>query len=67
MTVLAGTLTQPEPKTHRSRRLFVLPEAVRVALRAHRTREKIDGLAAVEGRSMDGREAGRGLMRSHDQ
>ena len=30
---VAATLTQTEPKTHRSRRLFVLPEVVRSALR----------------------------------
>jgi integrase len=37
---VAGTLTLLEPKTDRSRRLVVLPEAVRVALRAHRTRQQ---------------------------
>ena len=41
-----GTLTLLEPKTDRSRRLVVLPEAVRVALRAHRTRQKMDRLVA---------------------
>ena len=43
---VAGTLTLLEPKTDRSRRLVVLPEAVRVALRAHRTRQKMDRLVA---------------------
>ena len=41
-----GSLTLLEPKTDRSRRLVVLPEAVRVALRAHRTRQKLDRLVA---------------------
>ena len=41
-----GTLTLLGPKTDRSRRLVVLPEAVRVALRAHRTRQKLDHLVA---------------------
>jgi integrase len=41
-----GALTLLEPKTDRSRRLVVLPEAVRVALQAHRTRQKLDRLVA---------------------
>ena len=43
---VAGTLTLLEPKTDRSRRLVVLPEAVRAALQAHRTRQKMDRLVA---------------------
>jgi integrase len=39
-------LTLQEPKTNRSRRSLVLPEAVTVALRAHRTRQRMDRLAA---------------------
>jgi integrase len=41
-----GTLTLLEQKTDRSRRLVILPEAVRVELRAHRTRQKMDRLVA---------------------
>ena len=41
-----GSLTLLEPKTDRSRRLVILPEAVRVELRAHRTRQKLDRLVA---------------------
>ena len=41
-----GTLTLQEPKTDRSRRSLVLPESVTVALRAHRTRQKMDQLVA---------------------
>ena len=41
-----GTLTLLEPKTDRSRRLVVLPAVVVEALRAHRTRQKMDRLVA---------------------
>jgi integrase len=41
-----GKLTLQAPKTDRSRRSLVLPEAVTVALRAHRTRQLMDWLAA---------------------
>jgi integrase len=41
-----GTLTLLEPKTDRSRRLVVLPAPVCVALRAHRTRQKMDRVVA---------------------
>ncbi len=41
-----GELTLQEPKPDRSRRRLVLPEAVTVALRAHRTRQRMDRLAA---------------------
>jgi integrase len=43
---VAGALTLLEPKTDRSRGLVVLPEAVCSALRAHRTRQKLDRLVA---------------------
>ena len=41
-----GTLTLLEPKTDRSRRLVMLPTVVVEALRAHRTRQKMDRLVA---------------------
>jgi integrase len=41
-----GALILQEPKTDRSRRNLVLPEVVTVALRAHRTRQKMDQLVA---------------------
>lgn len=41
-----GELTLQEPKTDRSRRNLVLPESVITALRAHRTRQRMDRLAA---------------------
>jgi integrase len=39
---VGGTLTLLEPKTERSRRHIVLPESVIAALRAHRTRQRMD-------------------------
>jgi len=41
-----GELTLQEPKTDRSRRSLVLPEAVTAALQAHRTRQLMDRMAA---------------------
>lgn len=41
-----GELTLQEPKTDRSRRNLVLPESVIAALRAHRTRQRMDRVAA---------------------
>jgi integrase len=41
-----GKLTLQEPKTDRSRRSLILPDAVATALRAHRTRQKMDQLVA---------------------
>jgi len=43
---VSGTLTLLEPKTERSRRSLVLPDAVVSALRAHRTRQLMDRLLA---------------------
>jgi len=43
---VGGTLTLLEPKTDRSRRNVVLPESVAVALRSHRTRQRMDRLVA---------------------
>ena len=40
------TLTLLEPKTDRSRRMLVLPESVGAALRAHRTRQRMERLVA---------------------
>jgi integrase len=42
---VGGELTLQEPKTDRSRRTIVLPESVVAALRAHRTRQRMDRLA----------------------
>lgn len=41
-----GELTLQEPKTDRSRRKVYLPDSVVAALRAHRTRQRMDRLAA---------------------
>jgi integrase len=41
-----GTLTLLEPKTSRSRRTIALPEVALSALRAHRTRQRMDRLVA---------------------
>lgn len=41
-----GTLTLLEPKTERSRRTISLPAVVAAALRAHRTRQRMDRLVA---------------------
>ncbi|HVM31473.1 MAG TPA: site-specific integrase [Candidatus Limnocylindrales bacterium] len=43
---VGGVLTLQEPKTDRSRRTVVLPDSVVAALRAHRTRQLMDRLAA---------------------
>jgi integrase len=43
---VGGTLKLLEPKTDRSRRNVVLPESVAVALRSHRTRQRMDRLVA---------------------
>ncbi len=43
---VAGKLVLLEPKTERSRRTIVLPEVVVVALRAHRTGQKMEHLVA---------------------
>ncbi|CAN5863024.1 site-specific integrase [soil metagenome] len=43
---VGGTLTLLEPKTERSRRNVMLPDAVTAALRAHRTRQKMERLVA---------------------
>ncbi|MDP9224647.1 MAG: site-specific integrase [Actinomycetota bacterium] len=43
---VGGTLTLLEPKTERSRRLVMLPDAVIAALRAHRTRQRMERLVA---------------------
>jgi integrase len=43
---VGGKLVLLEPKTERSRRTIVLPEVVVVALRAHRTGQKIERLVA---------------------
>jgi len=44
-----GALTLLEPKTERSRRTIALPEVVLTALRAHRTRQKMERLVAGSG------------------
>jgi integrase len=41
-----GELTLQEPKTERSRRTIVLPDVVVAALKAHRTKQKMDRLLA---------------------
>jgi integrase len=46
LATVDGVLTLQEPKTERSRRTVVMPESVVVALRAHRTRQLMDRLAA---------------------
>jgi integrase len=43
---VGGTLTLLEPKTDRSRRFVMLPESVVTALRAHRTRQRMEHLVA---------------------
>jgi integrase len=43
---VGGELVLQEPKTERSRRTLVLPEVVVTALKAHRTRQKMDRLLA---------------------
>ena len=43
---VGGVLTLLEPKTERSRRIVVLPELVVNALRAHRTRQRMERLVA---------------------
>lgn len=46
LACVAGKLTLLEPKTERSRRNVMLPDAVTAALRAHRTRQKMERLVA---------------------
>ena len=43
---VGGTLTLLEPKTERSRRNIMLPDSVTAALRAHRTRQRMERLVA---------------------
>lgn len=43
---VAGKLTLLEPKTDRSRRMLMLPDVVIDALRAHRTRQRMERLVA---------------------
>lgn len=43
---VGGTLTLLEPKTERSRRNVMLPDSVTAALRAHRTRQRMERLVA---------------------
>jgi integrase len=43
---VAGKLVLLEPKTERSRRKLVLPDIVATALRAHRTRQRMERLVA---------------------
>jgi integrase len=43
---VGGTLTLLEPKTDRSRRFVMLPDSVTAALRAHRTRQRMERLVA---------------------
>ena len=56
---VGGTLTLLEPKTDRSRRTVMLPDSVVTALRAHRTRQKMERLVA-------GLTLGRQRPRVHD-
>ncbi len=46
LATVGGTLTLLEPKTDRSRRNVMLPESVVAALRAHRTRQRMERLVS---------------------